>query len=175
MNDNAPQLDSLSSPNAADVTAWLHEGTRLLSNGQASAALPLLQEAYEADPTSFDAALNLSGAYILTRRFKKAIGLLEPLSAVYSRNAQVWTNLGAAYLGNPVLATEEQQQQAIAAFKQALEVNPTAYSVAYNIGLIYRDRREKDEAKKWFRLAIQHNPLDQHARNLLRRLEDKDE
>jgi tetratricopeptide (TPR) repeat protein len=175
MNQKASPSDNQSPPNATTVAAWLTEGTHLLGSGKAQAALPLLEKVYAADGHNFDAALNLSGACILTRRFKKAVGILEPLSAEYPDNAQVWTNLGAAYLGNPVLATDEQQQQAITAFKRALEVNPIAHSVAYNIGLIYRDRQETEEAKRWFRLAIKHDPLDQHARNHLHRLETDDE
>jgi len=70
----------------------------------------------------------------------------------------VWTNLGAAYLGNPILAKDEDQQRAIAAFKQALKLNPTAPNVAYNLGLIHRDRQEKDEALYWFRQAVKTNP-----------------
>lgn len=171
-DQNNPRLENQPPANPAAVVAWLYEGTRLLNSGNAGEALPLLEEAYAADPDNFDVALNVSGAYILTRKFRKAVPLLEKLSQEHPENAQVWTNLGAAYLGNPVLATDEQQRQAIAAFKRALAVNPVAYSVAYNIGLIYRDRQETEAAKKWFRLAIQHNPRDQHARNQLRRLEE---
>jgi tetratricopeptide (TPR) repeat protein len=82
----------------------------------------------------------------------------------------IWTNLGAAYLGNPVLATDAQQQQAIAAFEQALALNPAAPSVAYNIGLIYRDRQENEQAIHWFRRAVQTNPRDKDARRILKRL-----
>jgi tetratricopeptide (TPR) repeat protein len=118
-----------------------------------------------------DAALNLSGAYILTKKFRKAVTILEPLSEQYPDEAMIWTNLGAAYLGNPVLARDEEQRQAIVAFEKALLANPMAPNVAYNIGLIYRDRREVDRAIIWFKKAIQSNPNDQDARNLLRTLE----
>jgi tetratricopeptide (TPR) repeat protein len=82
----------------------------------------------------------------------------------------VWTNLGAAYLGNPVLATDEQQRKAIGAFRQAYELDPRTPSVAYNIGLIYRDRKALAKALKWFRRALEADPHDRDARNILQRL-----
>jgi tetratricopeptide (TPR) repeat protein len=146
------------------------QGTRLLHSGRAGDALPLLERAVSLNPNHTDAALNLSGAYILSGKFKKALALLEPLSVQEPDNAMVWTNLGAAYLGNPVLARDEEQKQAIAAFRRALEIRPAAPSVAYNIGLIYRDRQEKEEAIRWFRQAIRDNPNDDHARSMLEKL-----
>lgn len=161
MNINSP----------SDFEEIYFEGTRLLHAGKVEEALMLLEQAIELRPGHADAALNLSGAYILTKRFRQAANLLEPVSQEYPENAMVWINLGAAYLGNPILASEDEQLKAIRSFKQALEINPTAPSVAYNIGLIYRDRKEFDEAKYWFREAIQANPRDVHAREILNRLE----
>ena len=148
----------------------LQEGTRLLQQGKALQALALLQEAHAMDEAHPDAALNLSSAYILAGKFSKAVPILERLSEQEPDNPMVWINLGAAYLGNPVLAGDEQQLQAIEAFRQALSINPVAPSVAYNIGLIYRDRQEIEKAIRWFERAIGANPNDRDARAILRRL-----
>lgn len=150
--------------------ALFRQGTQLLHQGQAVEATPLLEQAHQLDAGHIDAAINLSGAYILTGKFKWAVPLLEELSERAPDNAMVWTNLGAAYLGNPVLAASEQQDKAIAAFERALEINPVAPNVAYNIGLIYRDRGDREEAITWFKRAVQANPADQDAHNNLRRL-----
>jgi tetratricopeptide (TPR) repeat protein len=157
--------------------AWelLREGTDLLRQGKVREALPLLEEAHEIDKVQPDVALNLGSAYILAGKFSKAVPILEALRAREPANAMVWTNLGAAYLGNPVLATDEQQRAAIDAFKRALEIDPVAPSVAYNIGLIYRDRGEREKAIQWFGRALESNPRDQHARHVLRRLIDEEE
>ena len=146
------------------------QGTTLLHQGKANDALPLLQQAHQLAPEHVDAGINLAGAYILTKKFTKAVAVLEPLREINPHNAMIWTNLGAAYLGNPILATDEQQQQAIAAFEQAVALNPAAPSVAYNIGLIYRDRQENEQAIHWFRRAVQTNPRDKDARRILKRL-----
>ncbi|HIP71123.1 MAG TPA: tetratricopeptide repeat protein [Anaerolineae bacterium] len=153
----------------------LKRGTDLLRAGKTAAALPLLEKAYKIDPENADAALNLSGAYILSKRFREAVPILEKLSERDPDNAMVWTNLGAAYLGNPVLANDAEQMKAVAAFKQALAVNPAAPHVAYNIGLIYRDRQDNEAAIHWFRKALQANPRDKDARRLITRLEKEND
>lgn len=150
--------------------AIFKHGTQLLHQGKSAEALPFLERAYALEPTHIDVSINLSGAYILTKQFRKAVALLEPLRELAPDNAMIWTNLGAAYLGNPVLSRDEEQLRAIAAFKAALALNPTAPHVAYNIGLIYRDRRDFEKAIDWFRQALQTNPNDRDAASLLRRL-----
>lgn len=154
--------------------AFFRRGTQLLHEGQAAKALPMLEKAYEIEPDNLDAALNLSGAYILTNKFNKAVPILEAVSKKSSDHEMVWINLGAAYLGNPVLATNGAQQKAINAFEKALEINPDAPNVAYNLGLIYRDRRENDAAISWFKRALQTNPKDRDARNFIRKLSQQE-
>ena len=112
-----------------------------------------------------------SGAYVMAGRHKEAIPILEAARDAEPLNAMIWINLGAAYLGNPVLATSEQQMQAITAFEKALELNPAATNVHSNLGLIFVDRKESDLAVAAFRRAVQVNPLDNDARHWLRRLE----
>ena len=154
-----------------DFDTVFRQGSTLLHGGQAESAVAYLEMAHQLDPTHLDAAINLSGAYILTKKFKKAVAVLEPLRDEAADNAMFWTNLGAAYLGNPILARDEQQLGAIAAFEKGLEINQAAPNLAYNIGLIYRDREEVEAAIHWFHRAVQANPNDQDARNILRRLE----
>jgi tetratricopeptide (TPR) repeat protein len=148
----------------------LREGSRHLQHGNHERAKELLEQAHLQDPSHFEASLNLSGAYLLGGKFKKAVVVLEGLVEQEPDNAMVWTNLGAAYLGNPVLARDEEQSKAIVAFKRALELDSTAPHVAYNLGLIYRDRGESEEAIRWFEQALQTKPDDRDARNILRRL-----
>jgi tetratricopeptide (TPR) repeat protein len=148
----------------------LQAGTQALQAGQVTQAISLLGEAQQLDRSNGDVRLNLAGAYILAKKFKPAVDLLEPLSRQEPHNAMVWTNLGAAYLGNPVLAKDDDQQKAIAAFEQALAIDPVAPNVAYNLGLIYLDRRDHEQALRWFQRAVQANPLDRDARNYVKKL-----
>jgi tetratricopeptide (TPR) repeat protein len=165
------------------LNSWLHDrheqsfrenmtrGTRLLSQGKPNEALPLLERAHKLKPGDADAALNLGGAFILSGRHKKAVPVLEQAVARVPDNAQLWINLGAAYLGNPITATDERQRKALDAFHKALEIDPLARSVAYNIGLIHRDRGEIALAVAAFRRAVLADPHDRDARRLLEKLE----
>jgi predicted Zn-dependent protease len=148
----------------------LDRGARLLGQGKAQQAQAIFERLSQARPDDLSVAINLGGAYVLSRQFSRAVPILEAVTGREPRNAMVWTNLGAAYLGNPVLATADQQDKAIAAFERALECDPAAPHVAYNLGLIYRDRNDHDRAIHWFTRAVQANPLDGDARRILERL-----
>jgi protein O-GlcNAc transferase len=145
----------------------LNRAARLLGQGKAQRAQAILERLSKARPDDLSVAINLGGVHILNRQFSRAVPILEAVIEREPCNAMVWTNLGAAYLGNPVLATEEQQDKAIAAFERALECDPVAPHVAYNLGLIYRDRDDRDRAIQWFTRALQANPLDRDARRIL--------
>lgn len=160
---------------SSEFQALFRRGTELLQRGKVKQAKPLLERAHAAKSDHVDAAINLSSAYILTKKFSKAVEILRPLSEENPDHVMIWTNLGAAYLGNPVLARDEDQQRAIAAFKRALSLDPAAPNVAYNLGLIYRDRQEWDTAVYWFKQAVKANPNDDDARRLIKRLRAKQE
>jgi tetratricopeptide (TPR) repeat protein len=152
----------------------LNRGAKLLEQGRAQEALPHLERAHELDSTSVSILITLGGAYVVAGRHKEAVPLLEAAREAEPGNMMVWINLGAAYLGNPILATGEQQMQAIEAFEKALELNPAAPSVHYNLGLIFVDRDEPDLALAAFRKAVQTNPMDRDARLWIRRLKEKE-
>ena len=149
----------------------LNRGASLLEQGKAEEAIPHLERAHQLDNSSVPAQINLGGAYVLAGRHEKGVPLLEAARDAEPLNVMVWINLGAAYLGNPILATPEQQMQAIRAFERALELNPAAPNVNYNLGLIFIDRNENDLAVAAFQRAVQVNPLDRDARAWLRKLE----
>lgn len=156
--------------NSQEFARHYSAGTQLLHQGKAEKAVPLLEKAHSLDPAHVDAAINLSGAYILRKKFKQAAALLEPFSQSDPDHIMIWTNLGAAYLGNPVLANDDEQMKAIHAFKMALEINPIAPNAAYNIGLIYYRRSDPINAATYFQKAVQADPHDRDARSLLERM-----
>jgi tetratricopeptide (TPR) repeat protein len=148
----------------------LRHGTEALHQGDIAKAIRFLERAHQLDQDNRDAALNLGGAYILSKKFAQAVAILEPLSERDPHNPMVWTNLGAAYLGNPILAKDTEQVRAIAAFEQAIELNPAAPNVAYNLGLVHLDRQENERALHWFQRAVQANPHDRDARRFIDQL-----
>lgn len=148
----------------------LNVAAHLLEQGRVDDALHLLEDAYRLDADSVPIRINLGGAYVMAGRHKKAIVLLEAARDVEPENSMIWINLAAAYLGNPVLATPEQQTRAIEAYDRALQLNPAAPNAHYNLGLIFIDRGDRDLAIEAFRRAVQVNPYDRDAGFWLRKL-----
>jgi Flp pilus assembly protein TadD len=166
-----PRRPERPTPARLRFLAALGEGARLLQAGRARDALPYLQRAAELEPADTDAAINLGGAHIMLNQHQTAVPILEEACAAQPANSKIWINLGAAYLGNPILATAAQQARAIAAFEKALELDPVAPSVNYNLGLIYRDQGDVVAAIAQFRQAVVVNPLDRDAHRLLERMQ----
>jgi superkiller protein 3 len=150
--------------------AYLGRGTAAIKQGDTATAVRLLEQAAELDSDHVDAALNLGAAYVLEKSFAKAVAVLEPLAIADPENPMVWTNLGAAYLGNPVLARDEDQRRAIEAFERAIELNPMVPNVAYNLGLVHRDRQEYQAALDWFLRAVESDPRDKDAQRNVERM-----
>lgn len=165
-------MSETSETNEAEFREHLVKGTRLLMEHKPNEALPFLVLAHELKPHDVDCLLNLGGAYIMAGRHQFAVPLLEQAAENDAGNAQVWTNLGAAYLGNPITATDERQTKALEAFSRALSLDAHARNVAYNMGLIYRDRGETDKAISAFKRALATNPNDRDAQKNLERLQN---
>ncbi len=149
----------------------LNQGAWLLEHGRAADAIPILNHAHQIDEESVPTLINLGGAYIMAGKHRAAIPYLEAARDAEPQNAMIWTNLGAAYLGNPVLATPEQQLKAISAFERALQLDPDAPNVHYNLGLIFVDRGDTDLAVAAFRRALDVNPQDRDAASWLNTLQ----
>lgn len=109
------------------------QGTAALQEGDTVRAVELLEKALALDPADVDTRLNLSSGLILQKKFKDAVPILKSLTDDFPDNPIYWLNLGAALLGNPIVATREQQEEAIGAFESALEINPQLPNAAYNI------------------------------------------
>lgn len=151
------------------------QGTHLLSQQRPGEAAEKLERAARLLPGNVDVAINLAGAYILQRRYSKAVPLLERASELAPDNAMIWVNLAAAHLGRLELSGPQQQAQAIAAYHQALRIDPYTPNVHYNLGLIHKDRRDWAEAQTQFRRALEVNPGDDDARYWLGWLATLDE
>jgi tetratricopeptide (TPR) repeat protein len=146
------------------------EAAHYLSQHRPGDAVPLLLKARDLEPDNAAAAINLGGAYILQGKHKQAVPVLEVAARLEPDNAMVWTNLAAAYLGKLPFATSEMQDKALAAFKTALRLNPRAPHVSYNIGLIYLERQDIEQAALHFYAALETDPNDRDAELWLSRI-----
>ena len=159
-HNNTPDPDQDTRQHALQL---LNEGARLLRSQRPAEALPPLRKAHELLPDDPDIAITLGGALVMSNKWNKAVTLLEPATARHPDNAQLWLNLAAAYLGRLELSSLSRQDQAIAAYKKAIELDPVAPSAHYNIGLIYAERKSWAQAAQWFQAAVRANPADQDA------------
>ncbi len=151
----------------------INEGARLLAQRKAKEAAEILERAFYLAPDSVDVKINLGGAYILLGRFEDAVPLLQEAARQAPDNPMVWTNLAAAYLGHLEHSGDEQQKSAIAAFKKALEVDPKAPHVDYNLGLIYLKRGDLVSALAHFQRALEVNPNDKDAAHYVKVIQAK--
>lgn len=148
----------------------LNESARLLSQNRPGEAVEKLEPLYAEAPHDPDVAINLSGAYILQRKWDKAVRLLGEAVKANPDNVMLWSNMGAAQLGRLEFAGPRQQEKAMEAYWQALRVDPHAPNVHYHLGLIYKERGEFTRASAMFQRAVEVNPADRDARFWLKQL-----
>ena len=148
----------------------LNESAQLLRQNRPEDAEAKLLPLYDASPEHADVLINLSGAYILQRKWDKAVRLLDKGAKAHPNNAMLWMNLGAAQLGRLETAGPKQQDRAIAAYQRALQANPETPNAHYHLGLIYKERGELIRAAAFFQRALEVDPADQDARYWLDKL-----
>ncbi|MEZ4662096.1 MAG: tetratricopeptide repeat protein [Caldilineaceae bacterium] len=148
----------------------LNASARYLSQNRPEDAIAVLEPLRKKAAHIPDVAINLGGAYILLRKWNRAVRVLEPAAQQHVQNAMLWTNLAAAYLGSLETAGPKQQRQAIAAYERVLEIDSKAPNVHYHLGLIYKEQGDWANAERYFQGALDVNPADRDARLWLSRL-----
>lgn len=166
----APKPATGQSIDIARVNTLVNEAAQLLHQHRPGEAVTRLEEARQLAPDDVMLAINLGGAYIMQGKHRRAVPILEQASRLEPDNPMIWTNLAAAYLGRLELSTRDVQDKAIAAFERALQIDPLAPSINYNLGLIYRERGDVARACAHFARAMEVNPDDRDARAWYQRL-----
>jgi tetratricopeptide (TPR) repeat protein len=149
----------------------LNQSAQLLRQNRPAEAITLLEPLYAQEPTQVDVAINLGGAYILQRKWNRAVKVLSKAAEAHPENAMLWTNLAAAHLGNLETAGPRHQERAIAAYERALSLDPTVPNVHYHLGLIHKERGDLQRALTAFQQALVIAPHDRDARYWLERLQ----
>lgn len=158
-----------------DFQAAINDSAQLLQQNRPGEAAALLEPLYKSAPTHPDLAINLGGAYILQRKWNRAVRVLGKAAEAHPEQVMLWINLAAAHLGNLETAGPKQQERAIRAYERALEVDAAAPNVHYHLGLIYKERGERQRARAFFQRALEVRPSDQDARYWLDKLKPLDE
>ena len=152
------------------VREALNTSARYLGQNRPEDAIEVLEPLRKKAAHIPDVAINLGGAYILLRKWNKAVRVLEPAAHQHTQNAMLWANLAAAYLGRLETAGPQQQLQAIAAYEHVLAIDPKAPNVHYHLGLIFKERGDLANAQRYFQGALDVNPADRDARLWLDRI-----
>jgi len=148
----------------------LNSSARLLHANRPGEAVAILETLHTQYPHDPDVAINLGGALILQGKWNRAVKVLLPAARHNMQNAMLWTNLAAAHLGRLETSGPKQQQQAIAAYEQALRADPNTANVHYHLGLIYKEQGNLSRASALFQRALEVNPNDKDAQQWLDRL-----
>lgn len=167
MTNANPSLPPTPTP---DLQSTVNAGARLLHQNRPGDAAALLEPLYQQAPTHPDLAINLGGAYILQRKWDRAVRVLQKAAEANPHNVMLWINLGAAQLGNIQTAGPRQQERAIRAYERALAIDPKAPNVHYHLGLIYKERGDFAQAAAAFQRALEVLPTDKDARYWLDQL-----
>lgn len=157
--------------NGAEFARVLNDSAQLLRQNRPEEAVRLLLPLHERFPIHADVAINLGGAYILQRKWNRAVRVLEPAARHHAENVMLWVNLAAAELGNLEISGPRQQEKAIAAYERALQINPKTPNVHYHLGLIHKHRGDLTRARDCFRSALDVMPTDRDARLWLERID----
>lgn len=171
MSDNAGRAGPSGFEESEEFVRVLNASARLLGQNRPGEAAEQLLPLHKAAPHNADVAINLGGAYILQRKWDRAVKVLRHALAANPANSMLWANLGAAELGNLETSGPKQQERAIEAYQNALAADPAAPNVHYHLGLIYVQRRELIRASAFFQRALEVNPEDRDARYWLDRLD----
>jgi tetratricopeptide (TPR) repeat protein len=156
--------------NSEEFRQRLNDSARLLRQNRPGEALAALESLYKQAPTQPDLAINVGGAYILQRKWNRAVAVLSRAVEANPENVMLWMNLAAAQLGNLATAGPKQQDRAIAAYERVLALDPEAPNVHYHLGLIYKERGELNRAGAFFQRALEVQPGDKDARYWLEQI-----
>jgi len=138
---------------------WLRAGELLLATeGQAAAAVSILERVREQDPDNIDAVVQLSRAYGQSQRSDDALALLTSVAEAYKGRrvkalGQVFQEIANLHLQDGFLS------DALAALTRAFELDPKNGKLAMQLGTQALEIDEDETAQRAFRgIAIMKAP-----------------
>jgi len=111
-----------------------------------------LEEAVKQNPNDFQSRLNLAHLLNDSGFFDKAIENYKVYLDKNSNVPDVWVDMGVCYFNL------QKNDDAIAAMKKAIEINPSHQIGLFNLGIVNFSSGKMDEAKKYWQKAIDVNP-----------------
>lgn len=165
-------------PNMAD--AYSNIGAALMANKQYDEALSMLNKASELKPgdenikkliseiktietsSKYDKALELHQQ----GNISEAIKLYQEALQTEPDNAEIYTNLGAAY------QTNQNFDQALAMYKKAVELDATSTVALYYTGTAYHAKGDINQAISYYKKVLEIDPIHKEAKESLKSAEE---
>lgn len=157
-------------PNHYD--ARYHLGISFYATGSIDASIVELKKAIEIDPQDPRAHYNIAFAYVVKEQVNNAIPEYQKAIELYrekkdKKEAEGYLYLGVAY------GLIEKQDDALAACKKSLEINPNLEDGHYFLGACYYKKNMYDDAITELKKVTQINPQSEKAHSLLFFIYDK--
>lgn len=151
-----------------------------VNNLELKRAQILLSDA-EKEQADADSAHALGKLYLLQKEYDKAIEYLQKAAKADTKNAQIYADLGAAYLEKGRLELEtgkgrEDLDRSLEYLKQALEIEPNLIEALFNRALVHQHQGLYQEAKADWHAYLEKDSRSNwasEAQENLKRLEDK--
>ena len=146
------------------------EAAQLLAQHRPGEAVPLLIKARELDPGNAAAAINLGGAYILQGKHKQAAPVLEDAVPARARQRDGLDQPGSGLSRQAAVCDDRDAGQSDRRIQVRARLDPRAPHVNYNLGLIYLERQDVEQAALHFYAALETDPNDRDAARWLAKI-----
>jgi Tfp pilus assembly protein PilF len=144
---------------ASEGERMLLEFNKLALDGNANAQLELAGKLTEKYPGSPRAWLLLAGAQAGLNQFAEQRATLEKLIAAAPGFAQAPFALAGSYLFNDPTDFAKAEKY----YRQAIAIEPGADQYLWSLGDVYRATNRLEDARRYYKLALQLDPHDQIA------------
>ncbi|MEP9411007.1 MAG: tetratricopeptide repeat protein [Candidatus Brocadia sp.] len=158
-------------PNHYD--ARFHLGIVYYAKGMIDESIAELKKAIDTDHDEPKAHYNIAFAYVAKENVEDALSEYQKAIKLFAarkdkkKEAEGYLYMAVAY------SLIEKNEEAFAACRKALEINPDLEDAHYFLGVCYYKKNMIDEAIAAFKKVIQLNPKSEKAHNLLFTIYDK--
>ena len=96
------------------------------------------------------------------QKYDEALGVYQELRDKYIDNALAWYGMGAIFYANKMY------DKAIDKFQTAIKLDPNFSTAMYWLGNAYEKNGDKQEAVKYWKMALEKNSKNEEAKNRLK-------
>jgi tetratricopeptide (TPR) repeat protein len=144
-------LNAVHALEKSNTDAWYLKGMNLKEMKDTPTAITAFQYAFEADPSNYDAAMQL-GILYSARRNKLAVDYYNACLRLKPKSDEAYFNRAWYYQQN------RQYRDALKDYQKVIMINPSHDMAYYNVGYIHFELRQLDEALRSWNICIQMNP-----------------